>query len=490
VRSAPLLKAYINGDFVSSNQVFDNINPVDGSLVCQVSEASKEQVDDAVRAAKRALVGDWAEFSVAQRWEMLHKIADRMKEREEEFIRAEIADTGKSLFQVKSIDIPRGTANFRFFADIVRAQTGESIATTTVDGEKAINYTVNKPLGVVAVISPWNLPLLLATWKIAPALACGNAVIVKPSEETPSTMTLLAEVMAEVGVPPGVFNVVHGFGPSSAGEFLTSHPDVDAVTFTGESKTGSQIMKSVAPTVKPISFELGGKNAAIVFEDCDLEKAIAGVARSTFTNCGQVCLCTEKVFVQRKIYDRFVDGLKEAAETITIGRPYDEDVYMGPLVSRKHQEKVLSYFDLAKKEGATTVTGGGIPSFNDSRDDGCFIQPTIFTGLSDDARFNNEEVFGPVCHIAPFDNESEILERVNNSEYGLGACIWTSNLSRAHRLAPKIDTGIVWVNSWYLRDLNTPFGGVKQSGIGREGGKHSLSFYSEPVNICIKIDEE
>ena len=482
------LKAYINGEFVESDKYFDNINPVDGSLVCRVVESDQAHIDSAVAAARNALQGEWAAMNVARRSAILHKVADRMKEREDEFVRAEIADTGKSLHQVQTIDIPRGTANFRFFADLIKSQTGESLTTVTPTGEVAINYTVNKPLGVVAVISPWNLPLLLSTWKIAPALACGNTVIVKPSEEAPSTVTLLAEVMDEVGVPAGAFNVVHGFGPGAAGEFLTQHEGVDAVTFTGESRTGSHIMRAVAPTVKPISFELGGKNAAVVFDDCDLEKAIVGVARSTFTNCGQVCLCTEKVYVQRTVFNAFVAGLKREAEAITIGRPYDEDVLMGPLVSKKHQQKVLSYYALAQEEGATLITGGGVPQFEDERAEGCFIEPTVFTGLDDNSRFNTEEVFGPVCHIAAFDSETEALERINNSSYGLAASIWTSNLSRAHRVAPQIEAGIVWVNTWYLRDLNTPFGGVKLSGIGREGGKHSLSFYSEPTNICIKID--
>jgi aminomuconate-semialdehyde/2-hydroxymuconate-6-semialdehyde dehydrogenase len=483
----PTLNSYVDGEFTDSGKYFDNINPVDGSLICKVSEASKEQVDRAVKGARRALKSEWGDLSVQDRSAMLHRIADRMAEREDEFIKAEIADTGKPLATVRSIDIPRGTANFRFFADLVRYQGEESFRTVTPTGETALNYTVSKPLGVVAVISPWNLPLLLSTWKIAPAMACGNTVILKPSEETPSTATLLAEVMHEVGVPAGVFSVLHGFGPDSAGEFLTSHDEVDAVTFTGESGTGSRIMQAVAPTVKPISFELGGKNAAVVFADSNLEEAIAGVARSTFTNCGQVCLCTERVYVERAIYDDFVAGLSKEAESLSIGRPYDDGVSMGPLVSKGHQEKVLSYFEIARQDGATFVTGGKQPVFGDDRDQGAFIEPTVICGLDDDSRFNREEVFGPVCHVSPFDTEDEVVDRVNDTVYGLAACIWTENLSRAHRVAPKLDTGIVWVNTWYLRDLRTPFGGVRLSGIGREGGLHSMSFYSEPSNICIKL---
>jgi aminomuconate-semialdehyde/2-hydroxymuconate-6-semialdehyde dehydrogenase len=487
--SPNILTSYIDGQFVDSQNTFDNINPVDGSLIGKISEANNEMIDSAVSSARDALSGEWGKLSTNARSALLHKVADKMAQREQEFIDAEIADTGKSLFQVQTIDIPRGTANFRFFADMVKYNGGETFISETPSGDKALNYSVNKPLGVVAVISPWNLPLLLATWKIAPAMACGNAVILKPSEETSSTAFLLAQVMHEVGVPKGAFNLILGRG-EAVGDALTSAKGIDAVTFTGASSTGKQIMKSVANSVKPISFELGGKNSAIVFDDVNLEKAIAGVARSTFTNCGQVCLCTEKVFVQRSILAPFIAGLKKAAIDIKIGYPMEKDVFMGPLVSKAHQQKVLSYYQLAKDEGCTVITGGGVPVFNDQRDQGCFIEPTIITGLDDNARVNQEEIFGPICHISVFDDEDEVIERVNNSDYGLAAALWTDNLSRAHRLSPQLDVGLVWVNTWFLRDLRTPFGGVKLSGIGREGGKHSLAFYSEPVNICIAIDNE
>ena len=482
------LKSYINGQFVDSNEYFDNINPVDGTLIAKVSEASPAMIEAAISGARAALTDEWGRLSVNERCALLHKVADRMAEREEEFIAAEIADTGKSLFQIKTIDIPRGTANFRFFADLARFNDGETFITETPSGDKALNYSVNKPLGVVAVISPWNLPLLLATWKVAPAMACGNSVILKPSEETSSTAVLLAEVMDEVGVPKGAFNLGLGRG-KVVGDALTGAKGIDAVTFTGASNTGKQIMKSVAQSVKPISFELGGKNAAIVFADADLDKAIKGVTKSTFTNCGQVCLCTEKVFVHRSLFDRFVAGLKQAAQDIKIGYPLEKDVFIGPLVSKVHQQKVLSYYQLAKEEGATVVTGGGVPIFNDERDNGCFIEPTIITGLDDNARVNQEEIFGPICHISIFDEENEVIRRLNDTDYGLAASIWTENLSRAHRVAPQLDVGLVWVNTWFLRDLRAPFGGVKLSGIGREGGKHSLAFYSEPMNICINIEQ-
>lgn len=481
------LHCYIDGQFVPSDSYFDNINPVNGKVISQVAEAGNTQIDIAVESAQKALKGEWAKLTVNQRCDLLHKVADRMVERQQEFIDAEIADTGKSLQQVQTIDIPRGAANFRAFADMARSHTGETFITETLTGEKALNYSVNKPLGVVAVISPWNLPLLLATWKVAPALACGNCVILKPSEETSSTAVLLADVMHEVGVPKGVFNLILGRG-KNIGDCLTSHKSVDAITFTGASATGQHIMRSVSHGVKPISFELGGKNSAIVFADADLDKAAAGVARSTFTNCGQVCLCTEKVFVHRDIAEEFIEKLTQHAQAIKIGYPKEEDVFIGPLVSKQHQEKVLSYYQLAKDEGATVIFGGGVPKFGDERDQGCYIEPTIISGLADNNRVNQEEIFGPICHVSIFDEEGEVIERVNNTPYGLACALWTENVSRAHRVSPKIDVGLVWVNTWFLRDLRAPFGGVKLSGIGREGGKHSLGFYAEPVNICIKID--
>lgn len=482
-----LIPCYVNGVFIDTGQYVNNINPVNGEVISQLCEATPELIDKAVNSATFAFKGAWGEMSVNQRCDLLHKVAERMIERQTEFIEAEIADTGKSLFQVETIDIPRGAANFNVFADMAKFTSGETFLTETPNGEKALNYSVNKPLGVVAVISPWNLPLLLATWKIAPALACGNCVILKPSEETSSTAMLLAQVMDEVGVPKGVFNLILGRG-SIVGDYLTAHRGVDAVTFTGASATGQHIMRSVAQGVKPISFELGGKNSAIVFSDADLKKAIAGVTRSTFTNCGQVCLCTEKVYVHRDIAQAFIQGLKHSASQIKIGYPKEAGVFIGPLVSKTHQEKVLSYYQLAKDEGAEVIYGGGVPHFGDERDNGCYIEPTIITGLDDNARVNQEEIFGPICHISIFDEEDEVIRRANNTEYGLAAAIWTENLSRAHRVAPKLDVGIVWVNTWFLRDLRTAFGGVKLSGIGREGGQHSMRFYSEPTNICIKID--
>ncbi|MGH8275503.1 MAG: 2-hydroxymuconic semialdehyde dehydrogenase, partial [Steroidobacteraceae bacterium] len=450
------------------------------------TEADDALVDRAVQAARAALRGPWARLSMPERCALLRKVAERIEQRLPEFICAEIADTGKTLREASSIDIPRGAANFRMYADLALARAAECFEMGTPDGRGALNYAVHKPVGVVAVIAPWNLPFLLMTWKVAPALVCGNAVVAKPSEETPSSAALLAQVMQECGVPPGVFNLVHGFGPGSTGEALVSHPDVNAIAFTGESATGAAIMRSAAASVKALSFELGGKNAAIIFADADFEAAVAGTLRSVFSNCGQVCLCSERVYVERPIFERFVAALAERAGKLRIGGPY-EDADLGPLISRAHRAKVLSYYQLAREEGGDILCGGGVPAFGDERDQGAFIEPTIVRGLAEGARCVKEEIFGPVCHVAPFDSEEQAVELANDTRYGLAAALWTSNLQRAHRVARQMAVGMAWVNDWFLRDLRTPFGGVKLSGIGREGGAHSLAFFSAPMNICVKL---
>lgn len=480
------LRNYIDGRFEDGASTFDKHSPVDGALIAQAHEASREQVDRAVAAAHRALPA-WAALPVGQRTDHLLALADGISRRFDDFLQAEIGDTGKPVSWASQIDIPRGAANFRAFAELARTLDMESYMTDTPDGRQALNYAYRKPLGVVGVISPWNLPLLLLTWKVAPALAFGNTVIMKPSEVTPSTATLLAEVAHDTGLPPGVLNLTHGFGPGSAGEFITTHPDIDGITFTGESATGAAIMRAVAPGVKPVSFELGGKNAALVFADADFEAAVDGTARSVFANCGQVCLCTERVYVQRPVYERFVAALAERARALRIGWPNDADTGMGPLVSREHREKVLSYFALAREEGATVVTGGGVPVFGDARDAGAYVQPTVWTGLPESARCIKEEVFGPVCHVAPFDTEEEAIRLANDTRYSLAAAVWTQDLTRGHRVAQAMKAGLAWVNCWFLRDLRTPFGGSGLSGIGREGGRHSLHFYTEPTNVCIKL---
>ena len=470
-----------------SGKTFDQVAPATGQVVGQVHEASREDVDRAVQAARDALSGPWGRFSLEDRCQLLYRVADGINARFDEFLAAESEDTGKPYSLARHIDIPRGAANFKVFADTVRNVANKSFEMATPDGAGALNYSIHVPKGVIAVVCPWNLPLLLMTWKVGPALACGNTVVVKPSEETPATAALLGEVMNEAGVPAGVYNVVHGFGPDSAGAFLTEHPGVDAITFTGETGTGEAIMRAAASGVRDVSFELGGKNPGIVFSDCDLDKAVEGTLRSVFANCGQVCLGTERVFVQRPLFDEFVERLKAGAEALKMGHPTDEATQLGPLVSEIHRSKVRSYYDLAAEEGATVVTGGGVPDMPGELAGGSWVQPTIWTGLDDNARVVREEIFGPCCHVAPFDEEDEVIVRANDTRYGLAAALWTENVSRAHRVARQIDAGITWVNSWFLRDLRTPFGGMKQSGIGREGGEYSLEFYTETKNICIKL---
>ncbi len=480
---------FINGQFVkgTSGRTFDNLSPETGRLVSVVHEASRQDVDAAVKAARAAVDGPWGRMPLARRCELLHAVADEINARFDDFLEAEIADTGKPRSLASHLDIPRGAANFKIFADVVKNVPSEFFQFDTPDGAGALNYALRVPKGVVAVVCPWNLPLLLMTWKVGPALACGNAVVVKPSEETPSTATLLGEVMNKVGIPAGVYNVVHGFGPDSAGEFLTSHPGVNAITFTGETRTGEAIMKAAATGIRNISLELGGKNPAIVFADADLDAAIEGTLRSAFANCGQVCLGTERVYVQRPLFEAFVARLKAGAEALKIGPSSDPATTLGPLISQEHRAKVLSYYKKAMDEGATLVTGGGVPDMPGDLANGCWVQPTIWTGLPDEAAVVREEVFGPCCHIAPFDTEEEVVARANDTPYGLGCALWTRDLARAHRVAAAVNVGLTWVNSWFLRDLRTPFGGARQSGIGREGGVHSLEFYTELRNVCIKL---
>lgn len=478
---------FINGEFVATAKSFDKFSPTDGRLIAQVHEAGKAEVDAAVAAARAALVGPWGRMTVAERVDLLNAVADGINKRFDDFLDAECADTGKPRILASHIDIPRGAANFKIFADVIKSVPTEFFEMATPDGRGALNYSMRRPVGVVGVICPWNLPLLLMTWKVGPALACGNVVVVKPSEETPQTATLLGEVMNEVGMPKGVYNVVHGFGPGSAGEFVTTHQGVNAITFTGETRTGAAIMKAAADGARPVSLEMGGKNPAIVFADCDFDAAIEGTMRSVFANCGQVCLGTERVYVERPIFERFVEALKQGAEGLKLGRSEDPATGLGPLISQEHKQKVLSYYDKARALGATVVTGGGVPEMPGELAGGAWVQPTIWTGLDDSSPIAREEVFGPCTLIQPFDAEDEVIRRANDTEYGLACSVWTKDLARAHRVAGQIQAGLVWVNSWFLRDLRTPFGGAKQSGIGREGGVHSLEFYTELKNVCVKL---
>ena len=480
---------FIRGELVAARdgKRFDKVSPVTGEVIASIAEAGRSDVNEAVLAAKAALQGEWSNFTTNQRVEMLYEVADEITRRFEDFVEAEMADTGQPSNVMRHVFIPRGAANFKIFADTIKNVPTESFMLDTPDGAGALNYGVRTPKGVIGVISPWNAPFMLMTWKVGPALACGNTVVVKPSEETPLTSVLLGEVMNKVGVPKGVYNVVNGFGPDSAGAFLTEHKDVDAITFTGETRTGTAIMKAAAEGTRDVSFEMGGKNAGIVFADCDFDKAIEGISRSSFLNSGQVCLGTERVYVERPIFDKFVAALKEKAEAVNYGKPTDEGVNYGPLISKEHQDKVLSYYKKAVEEGATVITGGGVPEVPEALKNGHWIQPTIWTDLADDAAVVKEEIFGPCCHIRPFDSEEEVIGLANSTDYGLATTIWTKDLPRAHRMAAKIDVGICWVNSWFLRDLRTAFGGTKQSGIGREGGVHSLEFYTELRNVCVKL---
>ena len=471
----------------SSGKMFENISPVDGSVRSLVHESGRAEIDRAVEAARLALTGPWGRLTMAERSAVLHKVADGINARFDEFLKAECADTGKPYSMASHIDIPRGAANFKIFADLVKNVPDEAFHMDTPDGAGALNYGLRGPKGVIAVISPWNLPLLLMTWKVGPALACGNTVVVKPSEETPTTTALLGQVMNDAGVPKGVFNVVQGFGPDSAGSYLTEHPDVNAITFTGETRTGEIIMKAAAVGLRNISLECGGKNSAIIFDDADIEKAVAGTLRSVFVNCGQVCLGTERVYVHKDIFEEFAEKLAEGAKQLVVGPPDGANVDMGPLISHEHRNKVLSYYKQAVEQGSEVLIGGGIPDVSKKYAKGAWIEPTIWLNSKEDSAVMREEIFGPCCSLLSFSDEDEVIARANNTEYGLAGSIWTENTSRAHRVAQKIDAGLIWVNSWFLRDLRTAFGGAKKSGIGREGGVHGLEFYTELKNICVKL---
>ena len=479
------IRSFVNGEYVEPSVWESCLDPTTGDVYAKYGVATNSQVNDAVTAAREALSGEWGAMSVEDRVDLLYRVADRINARFDEFLDAECLDTGKPQSLAKKIDIPRGAANFKVFADTIKNVSDEAFHMPTPDGAGALNYSIHKPKGVIGVIGPWNLPLLLMTWKAGPALACGNAVVVKPSEETPATTSLLGEVMNDCGVPAGVFNVVLGAG--AVGQALVENPNVDAITFTGSTATGQKVAAAAAQGVRDVSLEMGGKNPGIVFADCDMEKAVEGTMRSVFANCGQVCLGTERVYVERSILEEFVSRLKEGAESLRLGVSNDPETNLGPLISQAHREKVLAYYAKARELGANIVTGGGVPDMPEPLQGGYWVEPTIWTGLKESSPVVREEIFGPCCHIAPFDTEDEVVALANNTPYGLASAVWTESASRAHRVAAKLDTGICWVNSWFLRDLRTPFGGMKQSGVGREGGHYSLEFYTELKNVCLKL---
>jgi aminomuconate-semialdehyde/2-hydroxymuconate-6-semialdehyde dehydrogenase len=468
----------INGAFVPprSGEYFDDINPATAEVIGRIPDSDERDVDDAVRAAKAAFPS-WSRKTAIERSNLLLKLADLIERNLDELARTESIDNGKTLSLAKRLDIPRAVANFRFFATAILHQSSDAHMTDAA----ALNYTLRQPLGVVGLISPWNLPLYLLSWKIAPAIAAGNTCVAKPSELTPMTANRLAELSLEAGIPPGVINIVHGYG-NKAGRALTCHDDVAAISFTGGTVTGAAVAANAAPRFKKLSLELGGKNPNLIFADADLDDAIATSIRSSFWNQGEICLCGSRIFVERSIHDEFVERFAAATKKLRIGDPLDDATDVGALISEAHLQKVMGYIDLATKEGGTIVTGG-------HRLDrpGYFVEPTIVTGLGCDCRVLQEEIFGPVVTITPFDREEEAVAFANSTRYGLSATVWTRDLSRAHRVAAVLDAGTIWINCWLLRDLRVPFGGMKESGVGREGGVESLHFFTEAKNVCVKI---
>ena len=478
----PQINNFINGEFIEpvGDQYLDNIEPATGKPYSQVADSDARDVDLAVIAAEKAFP-DWSKKAAAERSRYLLRIADLVERDLEKFARAESIDTGKPISLARSLDIPRAIANFRFFATAILHTESEAHVTDNV----AFNYTLRQPRGVAGLISPWNLPLYLLSWKIAPAIAVGNTAIAKPSELTPKTAFLLCAICQEARLPPGVLNVVHGTGPK-VGAPITAHPKITTISFTGGTVTGKKVAEACAPLFKKVSLELGGKNPNIIFADADLEAAIAGSVRSSFANQGQVCLCGSRVFVEKPIYKQFVDRFIEKVSQLKQGDPLDDQTEQGAIVNKTQLDKVKFYIDLAEKEGGQITLGGcAPPAPNERCREGYFFQPTVITGLPVSCRTNREEIFGPVVTITPFDSEEEVISHANAVEYGLSSSVWTQNLSRAHRVAERIHTGTVWVNCWLVRDLRVPFGGMKQSGVGREGGEEALRFFTEPKNVCI-----
>jgi aminomuconate-semialdehyde/2-hydroxymuconate-6-semialdehyde dehydrogenase len=476
------LQNFINGTYVppKNGQYIDNYEPATGQVYALIPDSDEEDVLDAVDAAEKAFP-IWSKMSIEERSKILVRLSEGIEKNMDEFVQAESRDNGKPVSLAAHVDIPRAVSNFHFFATAITHFVSESHLMEGV----GINFTTRKPIGIVGCISPWNLPLYLFSWKIAPALAAGNCVIAKPSEITPYTAYLLGKIAQEAGMPAGVLNILHGTGPK-VGDAIVKHPKIKAISFTGGTKTGEYIARTAGPMFKKLSLELGGKNPNIIFADCDFDDMLSTTIRSSFANQGQICLCGSRIFVERPIYEKFKEAFVAKVSRSKVSFPTDPEAKLGAIVSESHMEKILSYIELAKQEGGTILTGGKRVLLAAPYDQGYYIEPTIIEGLSYDCRTNQEEIFGPVVTITPFDTEEEALMMANSTEYGLAGTIWTSNLNRAHRVADELQSGIVWVNAWLVRDLRTPFGGVKASGVGREGGWEALRFFTEAKNIFIK----
>lgn len=475
---------YINGEYVEpvSKQWLDNYNPSNGEVYSQIANSNAADIENAYQAAKEAFP-KWSNSTIDERSRILLKIADIIEEKMIDLAKAEAKDNGKPLSLALAVDIPRASANFRFFGNAITQFASEAHESV---GLNTMNFTLRQPLGVVGCISPWNLPLYLFTWKIAPAIAAGNTVVAKPSEVTPMTAFLLGEICSEAGLPKGVLNIVHGKGPS-AGQAIVEHSGIKAISFTGGTKTGESIALTAAPMFKKLSLELGGKNPNLIFADCDYEKMLATTVRSSFANQGQICLCGSRVFVEKPIYEKFKKDFVEKVMQLKIGNPFDAETNMGALVSKPHLEKVESYIKVAEKEGGKILCGGNRVTVKNF-ENGYYLEPTVIEVFDNQCRVNQEEIFGPVVTIMPFETEDEVLKMANSVKYGLSSTLWTSDLNRTMRISKEIETGIVWVNTWLNRDLRTPFGGMKDSGVGREGGFEALRFFTEAKNVCIKYE--
>lgn len=474
---------YINGELVSpvSNSFIDNFNPATGKVYSLIPDSDFNDINNATIAAKNAFPL-WSTTSKDERSKIMLKIADLVEKNLDAFALAESVDNGKPLKLAKSVDIPRAISNIRFFATAILHYASESHSMENT----AINYTLRSPIGVAGCISPWNLPLYLFTWKIAPALAAGNTVVAKPSEITPMTAFMLSKVCIEAGLPKGVFNIVHGLGPK-VGSAITAHPEISVISFTGGTATGKEISKIAAPMFKKLSLELGGKNANIIFDDCNFDEMLKTTMLSSFSNQGQICLCGSRILIQKGIYEKFKTAFVAKTKELLVGNPLAENTKIGAVASEAHMNKILYYINLAQEEGGKILCGGERVHLSGENENGWFIAPTIIEGLNQNCRTNQEEIFGPVVTIMPFENEAEAIELANATQYGLATTIWTTNLNTANYVAAKMQTGIVWINCWLLRDLRTPFGGMKQSGVGREGGFEALRFFTEAKNVCIKL---